>query len=820
MPKLKENLEYLSKITGKKCEEGNFEQITNVASNLYVNGRNYIGQKDWDILDEEKLNTLCSEMQTALKKGSGQYVACIKWNDPWAEPVPVFPEKATEEEKNEIINYWKTYEEKKAEENQTLAGETDGRVDELIGKLDDFFLTNGEKFWNQSSNQIYGGFSTPRERNAFLRLVLMKRGVPEEEVFDQKKHFELKTQIVAELREVLDPESSLNAQERAEKLDGLLTEAETAFNSRRLKAIDLNDLGIRDNSVYNKIIYDEMTGLLQIEEKNKDRYPELINPHYEKINILNEVMESRSTMEMARSGKWQMVASLDAQDKIDREGYVTWKKNYQNQIQNGNNKNAKRYFMTYMSMSDSPDAEKKMDNFTNQYDNAKSAEERANIHQEQLKFARNYREQWEKYIQRLNKIKELLGNLKKEESVFLINSSEFNKLKKSLEEAAKAEQDQLDGKMQEVYENAKDYISKKGEQPRTSHGKKRLGVAKEIRDYLESQLKDSPKKEPKEEALENQLTDSPKKEQKTEIETYQKEVERFLPENMLKRVKESMKGEIPDDLTVQELAAAFIASVATGEQRNDAERVSAEKNLLEGLCSKQDPVKFGAPEQELLKNSIDQLRQNQGKTDEEHLHAFNNLMLDVSNTKIFRIGGRLLNILGQEGLKQCTGCQNIPPMSKGLMMEGKIFDAADAAFLEEIKNDGKTPVKEENIKKIVVANAVTEGHFKMLSSVNKDKGPRLNKTLAVLAINGPAVFANGIFSGSGFDGKKFNSVYNLQEQIKNDRQNIEDVVSFYTRNEVARINSKHAKKQQKQSAMKQVKQDENKKVKQSEGKTL
>lgn len=81
-------------------------------------------------------------------------------------------------------------------------------------------------------------------------------------------------------------------------------------------------------------------------------------------------------------------------------------------------------------------------------------------------------------------VSDLLNELKEADPAYIVSSTEFKMLKKALQSAASAENKDFEKKMRVAYIWANEYILEKAASPVTDYGKKRLNIARKIRNCL------------------------------------------------------------------------------------------------------------------------------------------------------------------------------------------------------------------------------------------------------------------------------------------------------------------------------------------------
>lgn len=532
MAGLKENLAYLSEITGMECKEGNFDQITRVASNLYVDGHNYMMGKDWAQLDEQKLEELCTDMREALSETSTKNVARIKWNDPWAPVFPIYPEGATEERKKETEAFWKRYEEKRFKNGIRMFTRAEGQVRKTTDPSAKQFFAEDQDFWIKGKH-AYDNFNgdDTRERGGFVRLLLYAQGLTEEEVLDPESRTEEKKKTVDQLKRVIDANSGLSAEEREEEMGKLLKTAENAIDKRKFRPLDLNDINSFEDYAYNRMVAGEYTDLFQIVDKNKgtskvceDTYAVLFREAVSVTNVqyilqfeserackaddsYNPADDQRKLedipLEEIPKAKLEELDGMKQQAKIDVMG-LAWNDTYKEMFKYVSNPEAKAeeadLYLGVLQMDDRV----QMMQLGEKYNETTSKIEKQIIHNEQVQIIGKYslEPEEQKKLKEVNEIPKkdaekiqqketaemLFKKLKDADPAYLKSSVEFKKLKASLAEAVKADPDDITQKMQAVYENANEYILRKAAKPATGHGKDRLAIAREIRNTISEML--------------------------------------------------------------------------------------------------------------------------------------------------------------------------------------------------------------------------------------------------------------------------------------------------------------------------------------------
>ena len=523
MVELKENLAYLSDITGMECKEGDFDQITRVASNLYVDGHNYMMGKDWTQLDEQKLEELCTDMREALSETSTKNVARIKWNDPWAPVFPIYPEGATEERKKETEAFWKRYEEKRFKNGIMLKQRA---IDKLVDKVEpsaNEFFGEDKEFWKKDTLHAYSAFGggVNREKGPFVRLLLYARGLTEEEVLDPAQKSEEKKETVQRLKQVIDKESKLSKEEREEKFGQMLSEAEHALYQRKFKPLDLNDSDSLEIYAYNQMIVDEWNAVVQIVGPNKDKsescreldsrldkpililgdlgdreaYRADMTEHYREQNFedipLEKIPKAKFDVEEDSVIYQMKIDGMTLQAKIDVMG-LAWNNVYKDMVSYVHNPKTDTFKIIY---DEDIRENSQIKVLGQQYNAATSKIEKQNVHNEQLQIFGKYslEPKEQKKLKEVDKplktpLEMLFEKLKDADPAYLKSSEEFKKLKASLAEAVNADPDDITQKMQAVYENANEYILRKAAKPATGHGKERLAVAREIRNTISEML--------------------------------------------------------------------------------------------------------------------------------------------------------------------------------------------------------------------------------------------------------------------------------------------------------------------------------------------
>ncbi len=524
MAGLKENLAYLSEITGMQCKEGDFDQITRVASNLYVDGHNYMMGKDWTQLDEQKLDQLCTDMREALSETSTKNVARIKWNDPWAPVFPIYPDRATEERKKETEAFWKRYEEKRFKNGVRMFTRAEGQARKTTDPSAEQFFAEDQDFW-MNGNHVYLNFNgdDTRERGGFVRLLLYAQGLTEEEVLDPESRTEEKKETVDRLKRVIDANSGLSAEEREEEMGKLLKTAENAFDKRKFRPLDLNDINSFEDYAYNRMVAGEYADLFQIVDKNKDTskvcgdtYAVLFRKA-ESVTIMEYILQFESDrackaddsynpaddqrkledipLEEIPKAKLEELDGMKQQAKIDVMG-LAWNDTYKEMFKYVSNPEAKvEKADLYLGVLQEDDRVQMMQ-LGEKYNETTSKIEKQMIHNEQLQIIGKYslEAKEQEKLKEVNEIpkKDAVGmlfeKLKDADPAYLKSSEEFKKLKASLEEAVKADPDDITQKMQAVYENANEYILRKAAKPATGHGKERLAAAREIRNTISEML--------------------------------------------------------------------------------------------------------------------------------------------------------------------------------------------------------------------------------------------------------------------------------------------------------------------------------------------
>lgn len=531
MAGLKENLAYLSEITGMQCKEGDFDQITRVASNLYVDGHNYMMGKDWTQLDEQKLDELCADMREALSETSTKNVARIKWNDPWAPVFPIYPEGATEERKKETDAFWKRYEEKRFKNGVRMFKRAEGQAREMPAPSAKQFFTEDQDFW-MNGNHVYLNFNgdDTRERGGFVRLLLYAQGLTEEEVLNPESRTEEKKKTVDRLKRVVDANSGLSAEEREEEMEKLLGEAENALYQRKLKPLDLNDINSFEDYAYNRMVVGEYADLLQIVEANKGK-SDVCNDLFvrfregESLSTIEYILQFESEracraddsydpaddqrkledipLEEIPKAELEELNGMKQQAKIDVMG-LAWNDTYKEMFKYVSNPEAKAEKADLYLGALQLDDRVQMKQLGEKYNEAMSKIEKQIIHNEQVQIISKYSLEPEEQkklkevnetpkkdaekIQQKETVRMLFEKLKDADPAYLKSSEEFKKLKASLAEAVKADPDDITQKIQAVYENANEYILRKAAKPATGHGKERLAVAREIRNTISEML--------------------------------------------------------------------------------------------------------------------------------------------------------------------------------------------------------------------------------------------------------------------------------------------------------------------------------------------
>lgn len=523
MADLKENLAFLSAITGMECQEGDFDQITRVASNLYVDGHNYMTGKDWTKLDEQKLNQLCMDMREAVSATSTKNVACIKWNDPWAPVFPVYPYEASKERREQIDEFWKTYEEKRLKNGIKMISRGDNKIKEKTDpSAEQLFWITDRDFWEKGDHAYSNFRGGVREKAGFVRLLLFAQGLTEEEVLDPSKQTDKKKATVQRLKEVIDKKSKLSKEEREQKMEQMLGEAKQAIYQRKLKPLDLNDIDSLEIFADNRVILDEWYALFQIVQANKESSPvckkmeqqlsnnqnligSLMLAEGKRANMVSivyqedeEEINRASVTDIPKADSMdidEITEGLKLQGEIDCRG-LGWNEYYKGLIKNGNTgKDKQDEKMFGIENITDPDDQEQLKESVDKYWEAETREEKQNIRNQQVQIVSKYtmnpmeQEKLKSVTKPLkNPLEKLLDKLRKADPSYLVSSDEFKRLKKSLEEAVQAEPEAVAQKMQEVYENANEYILKKAAKPATGHGKERLDVAREIRNTIGDML--------------------------------------------------------------------------------------------------------------------------------------------------------------------------------------------------------------------------------------------------------------------------------------------------------------------------------------------
>lgn len=253
------------------------------------------------------------------------------------------------------------------------------------------------------------------------------------------------------------------------------------------------------------------------------------------------------------------------------------------------------------------------------------------------------------------------------------------------------------------------------------------------------------------------------------------------PEELLEHLKKQFRQLPLKNITKEELALAVIESIPWKEpdaEKNKKQQRDVKQILtaLSEIANGEKTVSLGSSAQKLLTESIKKVCQSDGTIDSNKLQKFDRMMISNGWETYATIGGRLLNMLGEENIRKGTQ-KELSGFTRALMKEGQILDQARAARYEEMtRSKQHLAPKEENVRIMTVAMALITSHG------TSKKNQNINRVFSVLKDKEVDTFIDEVYKASGMDKNSVRDVEELQSFI--DQANLGEKIEVYAKKEL------------------------------------